>query len=160
MKVLTLSALCNTRIVLFRLPRVLTATERSSQRSALANLADCSSLAHLGEGLAGGIDSGRTSLPAESTYYCHVSPSRLFTSVFSAGKSLLWWAMTAFISPWPWWLCVIWYAAVWLGRMSRATGLHWPGPITTPLFFHSLLFSPSPPPSLFPSVCAPYECIH
>lgn len=30
MKVLTLSALCNTRIVLFRLPRVLTAMERSS----------------------------------------------------------------------------------------------------------------------------------
>lgn len=82
-------------------------------------------------------------------------PAELFTSVFSAGKSLLWWATTAFISPWPQWLCVIWYAAIWLGRVSRATGLHWLGPITTPLFF-SLRYSlphpldPSLPLSVLP----------
>lgn len=82
-------------------------------------------------------------------------PAELFTSVFSTGKSLFWWAMTAFVSPWPRWLCVIWYAAIRLGRMSRVTGLHRPGPITSPLLFSlrfplPLLLSPSIPLSVLP----------
>lgn len=120
------------------------------QRCALTNLALCSSLAHLGEGLAGGIDSGEPHYLLNQHIIAMFHPAELFTSVFSAGKSLLWWATTAFISPWPWWLCVIWYAAIWLGRMSRATGLHRPGPITSPLFF-SLRFSlPLPLDPSFP----------
>lgn len=82
-------------------------------------------------------------------------PAELFTSVFSTGKSLFWRATTAFVSPWPQWLCVIWYAAIWLGRMSRVTGLHRPGPITSPLLFSlcfplPLLLSPSIPLSVLP----------
>lgn len=44
------------------------------------------------------IDSGNTSLP-ESTYYCHVSRTELFTSVFTTGKSLCRQGATTLISP-------------------------------------------------------------
>lgn len=170
MKVLTLSALCNTRIVLFRLPRVLTSMERSSAEVCTHQPDSLLFTGPPGRGVSWGVlIQGEPHYLLNQHIIAMFHPVELFTSVFSTGNSLFWRAMTAFVSPWPRWLCVIWYAAIWLGRMSRVTGLHRPGPITSPLLF-SLCFPLSPllPPRslclcsqwMYPLACRCVNCFH
>lgn len=157
MKVLTLSALCNTRIVLFRLPRVLTAMERSSAEVCTHQHDSVLFTGPPGRGVSWGY------WFRENLITCWIN---ILLPCFTQANCLqvsLARAKACSGGPRPHSLVpdpgdyvlsdtLLSGLAAWSGSLACIG----PGPLRT-LSFSRSLFSPLP---LDPSVCAPDECIH
>lgn len=169
MKVLTLSALCNARIVLFRLPRVLTARERSSAEVCTHRRDSVLFAGPPGRRVSRGVliqGGNLITCWINILLPCFTRPNCLQVSLARA-KARSGGPRPHSLVPDPRWLCVIWYAAVWFGRMIRVTGPRRPGPITEPLLFSASLFPPLALRPLclcsrwmYPLACRCVNCFH